>query len=215
MPAFKELPEFINGFRVIEDLGNIGKRRLLIAECKICNQKFKTEIQLLKKRLSCSRICYKKLWVSQLKEYAGFKILKVGKVINSNREIIAECKICLNPFKSWLKNLKRTAHCGCGNYAVGYNPRLIRIRRNMLSRCYVKSHVSYPNYGGRGIKICDEWKKPCNSFFEWALANGYKDELTLDRINNDGNYEPSNCRWATRKEQMANTRLSKKEVGCT
>lgn len=63
--------------------------------------------------------------------------------------------------------------------------------------------------GGRGIKVCDEWNKSAKSFAEWAFTHGYNDELTLDRINNDGDYEPNNCRWVTNKEQNRNRSTNK------
>lgn len=84
--------------------------------------------------------------------------------------------------------------------------RLRRIWGNMKGRCYYESSPSYKNYGARGIKVCDEWLKHSKPFQEWALSNGYKDNLTLDRIDVDGDYEPSNCRWITQKEQMRNKR---------
>lgn len=86
------------------------------------------------------------------------------------------------------------------------NTRLYNIYENMLARCYKKYAKHYDNYGGRGIKVCDEWKNSFVSFKKWAMTNGYHDNLTLDRKNNDGDYEPSNCRWATRKEQARNVR---------
>lgn len=92
------------------------------------------------------------------------------------------------------------------NYKDGRKgTRLYRIYRNMLSRCNNPRVRSYARYGGRGIIVCKEWKDNFSTFRDWALSNGYNDELTLDRINNEGNYEPDNCRWATYQEQSLNT----------
>ena len=79
----------------------------------------------------------------------------------------------------------------------------------MKTRCYNPKFIYYNNYGGRGIKICDEWLNDFGKFYDWTINNGYKEGLTIDRINNDGNYEPSNCRWITRAEQNRNQRKSK------
>lgn len=87
--------------------------------------------------------------------------------------------------------------------------RLIIIRHSMYCRCYYPSTHGYQRYGARGIKVCDEWIKNPQSFYDWAMENGYKKDLTLDRIDVNGNYEPSNCRWITRKEQMSNTRTNR------
>ena len=82
--------------------------------------------------------------------------------------------------------------------------RLHNIWVSMKERCNVPSVNCYKYYGGRGIKVCEEWKHSFESFRDWALANGYTDTLTIDRIDVNGNYEPSNCRWITLKEQGSN-----------
>lgn len=88
------------------------------------------------------------------------------------------------------------------------NTRLHKIWHSMYCRCYYKSTNQYKNYGGRGIKVCEEWKHMQGfiNFYNWAISNGYKETLTLDRINNNKGYCPSNCRWITPKEQSNNRR---------
>lgn len=90
-------------------------------------------------------------------------------------------------------------------YEIGYdsNSRLYCTYKNMKRRCHDKKFPKYKSYGKRGI-ICDEWKENYNAFKDWALNNGYNDTLTIDRIDVNGDYEPNNCRWITKEEQMWN-----------
>lgn len=88
------------------------------------------------------------------------------------------------------------------------NTRLYKIWKGMRERCYTPSSTNYNRYGEIGISICSEWDD-YSMFKIWALENGYKDGLTIDRIDGKGNYEPSNCRWATYKEQANNIKTNR------
>lgn len=112
----------------------------------------------------------------------------------------------------------RTQSCGClsvetaTNFHTKHgeiNCRIYTIWQGMRQRCQNEMRPEFHNYGGRGITVCDEWQD-YEPFAAWAKANGYADNLSIDRIDVDGNYEPSNCRWATAKEQANNKRKPKK-----
>ena len=124
---------------------------------------------------------------------------------------IYKCGFCGTEFKTMLHNVKRgtTKSCGCYTKKHGLkNTRLYSIWCNMKKRTLNPKNKYYINYGGRGITICEEWLDVQN-FYNWAMENAYSDELSLDRIDNDGNYEPNNCRWTTRIIQGRNRRIRK------
>lgn len=110
----------------------------------------------------------------------------------------------------------KTKSCGCYRKEVAPHnnlpkhgmsgTRLWTIWCGMKSRCYYPKNIAFKNYGDRGIRVCPEWVDNFLAFHEWALKNGYADNLTIDRINCDGNYEPSNCKWSTYEEQENNRR---------
>lgn len=82
--------------------------------------------------------------------------------------------------------------------------RIYQCWADMKRRCNNQNSPFYHRYGGRGIKVCDDWNKDFLCFYKWAMENGYRDNLSLDRIDNDGNYEPANCKWSTQHEQSMN-----------
>lgn len=108
-----------------------------------------------------------------------------------------------------------TKSCGCKKH-INMTPRNIKhglcysrlynIWRKMIYRCKSKSYHEYEYYGGRGIKVCEEWENNFLTFYNWAINNGYKDNLSIDRINTNGNYTPDNCKWSTSEEQGNNKR---------
>lgn len=91
-----------------------------------------------------------------------------------------------------------------------YKTKLYNVYHSMLDRCLNEKSKVYKHYGSRGIKVFDEWLKDFSNFYNWAIGNGYKEGLSIDRIDVNGNYEPSNCRWVTQKEQNINKRNNKR-----
>lgn len=154
------------------------------------------------------------------KRYGSLVVIELygKKYYPSGSKRLWKCKCdCGNEIIAEISPLKdgRTISCGCyhkshiGNKKHGAsNTRLFRIWANMVNRCTNPHTPRYKDYGFRGITICEEWlgKDGSSNFIEWALRNGYQDNLTLDRINNDEGYSPSNCQWSTYQKQANNRR---------
>ena len=157
------------------------------------------------------------------KDYTGFKtgtltVIKPSKRTKNHQYWLCKCD-CGNFKEVRADHLTdgRMQSCGCLRYKLigekkkthgQCRTRIYRIYRNMLNRCYYKPFIEYHRYGGRGIIVCKEWLDNFINFYNWAMANGYSDELSIDRIDPNGNYEPNNCRWVTQQQQQNNKRCN-------
>ena len=148
------------------------------------------------------------------------KLTVIEKIENKGKKVCWKCKCECGNYKDVIScHLLSGAinNCGClkkdkikriKTKHGKSKTKLFRVWAHMKDRCYREKDKRFRNYGGRGIKICEEWLNKENgfiNFYNWAIKNGYKENLSIDRIDNDGNYEPQNCRWTTMKVQANNT----------
>lgn len=210
MPIRKKLPPDMNGFKVVKDLGLENKIRYAILICKVCNKEFKQNMYSVKVIKSCG--CFKNHDVLPLKDVInGFKILKDFGYKNGSRRALAICRVCRKEYEVDPNKLKYRKHCGCiknGERVSKFtrsHSRLLQIHKHMMKRCHNPNDQDFYNYGAKGILVCEEWFKKPDTFCEWALKNGYQDDLSIDRIDSSKGYFPENCRWADAIMQARNT----------
>lgn len=209
---------------VQESVRMCGKKPFHLFACGYCGKEFQASDAMVArtKHLSCGCTKLKrgmppKIDHDWLPHMPGDVVEHGHRVIalktsgfGANVKNLYACAHCGGEFEDTKGNVRRTRHsCGCvkkpGPKRHGESEtRLYTIWRGMRARCEPGNHTS-KNYGDRGITVCDEWAK-YEPFRDWAKANGYADNLSIDRIDVNGNYEPSNCRWATRAQQSQNTR---------
>lgn len=170
-------------------------------EIDISGKKFNrlTAIKSLNKASYKQNKTSKSYWLFKC-DCGNEKIIRKDDVVSG---IVKSCGCLQKEMASKSAKIKSKKHGDSNN-------RLYRIYHAILNRCYYKKDINYQNYGNRGICVCDEWnnRNGYKKFKDWAIKNGYNDNLTIDRIDVNGDYCPENCRWATHKQQGRNTRTN-------
>lgn len=153
------------------------------------------------------------------KKYGKLTVIAEGNPNLVGRRVVCICE-CGKQKEVRLSHLKNGSivSCGCriSEFLIKFNTKhglrktpLYKTWCGMKERCCNPKSRNYKNYGGRGIKVCKEWMDCFKCFYDWAISNGYSEELYLDREQNDGDYCPSNCRWITQKQNCRNTRKNR------
>lgn len=195
-----------------------GKRKLptWLCQCDCGNTAIRTGKALKSSKNSGCDECKRIRQDLTGKQFGRLKV--ISRYGSRNGEVIWNCKCqCGRVAKvsTGKLNFGSVISCGCArsekttqrNETHGMsNTRLYEIWSGMKKRCYNRNSSAYKNYGGRGIKICDEWKNSFENFYDWSLINGYKEDLTIERKDVNGDYCPENCCWITAQDQARNTR---------
>lgn len=148
------------------------------------------------------------------KTYKKIKVISFSHSDKINTYWNCECLACGKKIVLSKNKIYKNIACGClkGKTTFKYknhnNPKLYKKWNHMMSRCYNANDISYKNYGGRGIEVCEEWKN-YDTFYEWSINNGYKEDLEIDRIDVNFNYCPSNCRYVSRLVNANNKQNTK------
>lgn len=206
---------------VIERADNKGTKTMWLCKCDCGNKVIKEGSNLKNEDTqSCGCLRSEKTSERSLKDLVGKRfgmlaVLRRADNVGKNTMWLCKCDCGNETITSGGRLvIGITRSCGCLKF-VGYNwihegscTRIYNIWQSMKQRCQNKNAQAYKNYGGRGITVCPEWlgESGFENFRDWSFSNGYADNLTIDRINNDGNYEPSNCRWVDMKTQSNNRR---------
>ena len=199
-----------------------GKNRKYITwacKCDCGNEVIRTSGHLKAGYQSCCDSCNKNIPDDLTGQRFG-RWTVIERAQNHKRQSAYLCKCdCGTKRVVLAKSLKKRMSISCGCYHKEIlkdqltthgltDERIYTIYHNMIQRCTNPNNDRYLDYGGRGISVCQEWKNDFKAFYDWSMTNGYAENLTIDRINVDGNYEPNNCRWVTMKKQINNKRNS-------